>query len=1309
VTAVEVLAPLRLETRFRAPNQRDDDGSGWQLRLRIYPDEFSLPEAVPPPSSAELDRLTEALDACAAGPEDDVDREPVDDRSAFAAFAGSVGPARASHLWRTRIVTDADGVRSVDRTGQNNVDGIVIHDPLGLPSQLEVWFVHQDGRRELAETLQVEREEIAVDMDLGRLAEAMAPSDPTHAPPPSQPADAPAASDPDDAPVPTDPAAIAWAEGRLPRTWWLDHERAVDVGLAVDIELGARPPDLDALIVVARGDTDCADLLERHAASGRLAVLPPATSTNTVHGEATTNLGSTEGFGRLLEADPDRQPASRAVFAALLGRSTTSLPPLLGGWFDQRGPGAVVVQALWPVLWGRALRDVNGAGAAEVELARWAIDHLAVEGPLPAIRVGDQPYGLLPTSVLTEWVTDPDDPWSPLEERLVRWAVRWRDGAAETARTAAGRVHAATTRGLLDVLGQHAPNRHWRMRPIAPLHPLQAARAMVGMPPLPASRWDRDTARSLADRPYPPAPIGPAARSGRLVGPVDDLNEDAERWRELLTLEPGLLYHEADLDDLGLIGRLVRQALICSRAIVGEAAGRVDAGEPIDIDTPLALDDEPGYADHVLRGHDDAVDEILHEPNGDELADRFGQVVEGVRALADRWEQEPDVVMAAVLAALDTAAGRVDPWLLGVAHRRLEQLTAQDAPRYLGAYGWVDAPAPFVEGEDRPLAPGPTDVGLVHAPSDAQALTAAILRDAAVRQPNDTRWDLTVDSAKVRAAAALAERVSSGVHPYEALGLEVERIAGDWDHVRVLRKEYPLPDEEPERRVCDGAAVLRAAREQQLPAVLPSDLADRLQPLDAVLDTYADLLLADGVHAFATGRADLAQAAMEAAAGFGAPPELRAVRTPRAATSVHVAAWVVLPPGAAPRDDDTNVPAAPDGCRVDLRADAEPLTALAHPLAVADPAFVAFATSELGSDPTVTSDPASVERNVELAALLGGGEDEPIRPRLTGGEYEGLPTSRVEDAPDDGGDERIGADAALQIAVDEDLTDRLSRVHHLARRTRTALATYDPDRPGADDDLTILARWWEVDLAAVIPEDPEITEATTHERRAALVAALDDRLARVGTGHRSAAGSRAGIRELVGRPWLPVLPVVSRALLPTFHLAPDLDQAWLEVVAAVRPRLATLEARQLAPDRPSWPAQLAAPDGGVDPWHPAGPVLVAYDPGDHLADGIADDLVAIAALDGWEDAVPSRRHVTSAAFGFNAPRSRAPQAVLLAVPPDPTERLTSPQLLDVVLETRQLVHARAARPRDRGGLPYATPAPIVHASGSASFLTGWRR
>jgi hypothetical protein len=114
-------------------------------------------------------------------------------------------------------------------------------------------------------------------------------------------------------------------------------------------------------------------------------------------------------------------------------------------------------------------------------------------------------------------------------------------------------------------------------------------------------------------------------------------------------------------------------------------------------------------------------------------------------------------------------------------------------------------------------------------------------------------------------------------------------------------------------------------------------------------------------------------------------------------------------------------------------------------------------------------------------------------------------------------------------------------------------------------------------------------------------------------------------------------------------------------------------------------------------------VLVAYGP--VVSGGSAT--VAIAALDAWTESVPSRRHVTSATFGFNAPKSRAPQAVLLAVPPDRAQRSTVEDLLETVLETRELAHARLARPTDADGLPFATPFPLVRTNARHTFVEGW--
>ena len=56
---------------------------------------------------------------------------------------------------------------------------------------------------------------------------------------------------------------------------------------------------------------------------------------------------------------------------------------------------------------------------------------------------------------------------------------------------------------------------------------------------------------------------------------------------------------------------------------------------------------------------------------------------------------------------------------------------------------------------------------------------------------------------------------------------------------------------------------------------------EKLDDLPRCVDTYADLLVADAVHDVVDGRPRAAAEALEAAAGLGAPPEMRVLRTRR--------------------------------------------------------------------------------------------------------------------------------------------------------------------------------------------------------------------------------------------------------------------------------------------------------------------------------------------------------------------------------------------------------------------------------------------
>lgn len=250
------------------------------------------------------------------------------------------------------------------------------------------------------------------------------------------------------------------------------------------------------------------------------------------------------------------------MLSGLTGRVAASALPMLGGDLDYYGPGSLAVQGLWPVLWGRVLRDVIGIGSDEIALARWAIRNLAVEGPRPAFRVGDQPYGLLPTSAFRGWVDAPSDAMAPLEVRIRQWAPPWRATAAAAARVARGRAAGADVRRFVEALGVHAPTRYWNARAIADLYQLQALRVMFGMAPLDTT-WDDNTARALRNVAKPIAPIGRAPGEVPITGPPHDQVEDIPLLRSLPAMEPEPLFG-LQRQRLGLVGHLMREALQCA-------------------------------------------------------------------------------------------------------------------------------------------------------------------------------------------------------------------------------------------------------------------------------------------------------------------------------------------------------------------------------------------------------------------------------------------------------------------------------------------------------------------------------------------------------------------------------------------------------------------------------------------------------------------------------------------------------------------------------------------------------------------------
>lgn len=1245
---VAVMLPLRIETRF-------DPG---KLRVRVIPDDPWRDQHDPRASAGELAALERAVAASTAATTDE------EQRLAFGELAGQVGGgARAVWLTRTFVGADAQGARVILRPH----DSALRTEPafpriFGLPEKLHVWLARGGGAPALALTLAVDRDRLSLE--------------------------------------PPDRSAGE-------RRWWEDWDEAVAAGLAGTIALDGDPNDIDLLLVTGLSEKDPAELFIDHRDAGSLGVLAPGTPTNTVDGAPGGSLAAgADEWWDVLQAPPGE--GERTVSLALTG-DPDRLGNLPGEDEPHRRYGQSIVAGLWPALWGFAGEDVWAVVPGAAAASAWAPHALLPEGPFPTVRVAGQPYGLLPATTLARWRPGEQDPdvEAGLLEPLGRLRDLWQRAAEER-----GTVVGGDTDRLLELLAHVPTAPGYRHRRALPLELWWLVLALLGL----GGAWEElDDAwharYKLADR----LGLDPARRYGtrapsrrlelplvrpaklpeeRRVGEVIELLIEAAFEEPRAFSRPELLERELVRDPLdSLLLRLVIRSL---QVALGDV-GRELIGEP------------PPRPELVWRsaGTDGRLEGWIARLTPADVAaatpatDALRRVVEGLVSISDIPEERLERLLRATL---DTAIYRLDPWLLALPVRRLQDLLDAGAPLRLGAYGWVDGP--------HPGTPGPTTAGWIHAPSPAQARTAAVLRDRAVSDPEADRWQMDLTGRSVRAANRVAEHVRVGAHAGEALGREVERVVAARADVERLRREFPLRTEDAGGRTCDGLAVLAA----DPPALgLDAPVLAELDELRAAVDAYGDLLVAEAVHHVTQGRPEAAGAAMDAAAGLSRPPQLEVLRTAREGHSVNTSVLVLL--------QDMPDPSLP---AVQLHR------AELSPALLADPSAAAFVAAQVGSasawqwtartaEEATTNvtlaalglDPvdalslplADLERLVaeSAAAALGVGRDDVELSASPGSEdYERAARlvallGRQPAGPDAiATDPEVAAGGAEAAAVAADLAARYTRVRAtaelLAQLLADELALTVDGALGAADAATLgrllaAARRWGIapDVRPDAVADPLVAAA---ERAHELISARLGPAPATPPSGAELLDALTGLVSPTGQ--LAVLSRLSVSELPGLKRE-ALDEVWLPVVAAVRERLARLEVHQLAAGTPagSGPALTAWSSKPGDPWQqdPGDPsrLVVTYAAGALDVAAIpVSGTVAAGVVDRLTEVIPSAEQQTGAVFGFDAPAARAQQAILLAVPPDLEAALDDETLRDIVAETRTLAHARMARPDDLG-------------------------
>jgi len=547
--------------------------------------------------------------------------------------------------------------------------------------------------------------------------------------------------------------------------WLTDFDRAVTVGMGVRIPLtDPIRGGLDRLVVIglreqstpAKTATDLALLVTRQLqSSDGFSLLPQGTPTN-------NSEAAPAGVDADQEADATLRTATASAFAAAAdwtsrtdGRQLAELlgldPAVLTGMpnadgTDQRDARAANT-ALWPSTWGyflqTAMNPLLGPGAVAAT-RDFFLKYVSGRGPLPAVKIGRQPYGILPTTAFSRLAY----PQSATHRRALQQVLNaaGQDWAAATAHVP--RLDPDTDDAhqlLLDILALHPTSAEFHQRyahsvedlfnrenlgglgatvlpALSALNQPQPVRALLGRFGAAPGQDPAQLRRLFVDSQQPfLAPLvddRPLSETDPIRPYTTDKKKNYIRWlADLAGADPAQTDFDAVRLELGFDGDARPPALLYlllrHAVLLGwdDAARALAAAAGIPVPSPsdapfvhlqgdaaasesrfrLLYSPAPAITGDPARLLVDFIPTVLAQP-GPTAA--LAEQAKALDVLADL----PTARLERVLAEhLDLATYRLDAWRLGLATERLSELRFGPdgtAPArtglHLGAYGWLE-------------------------------------------------------------------------------------------------------------------------------------------------------------------------------------------------------------------------------------------------------------------------------------------------------------------------------------------------------------------------------------------------------------------------------------------------------------------------------------------------------------------------------------------------------------------------------------------------------------------------------------------